>query len=96
MQIVFYHLHIDAWFGVTMAFNIIFMVDTVLQFNITYFDHHEQHVINSRKRIVKHFSREWLVLDIISIIPYDLIVYCILAQSPRSGEWQQLTCDHST
>jgi hypothetical protein len=66
----------------------VLQVDTLLQYNITYFDHSEQHVINSRKRIAKHFSRGWLLYDIVSIIPYDLLVLATIHSSPRGREWR--------
>ena len=65
-------------------------MDTLLQFNITYFDHSEQHVINSRKRIAKHFTKSWLLYDLVAIVPYDLIVWMITHKSSRGCEWLAL------
>eukprot|EP00877_Chromochloris_zofingiensis_P001182 jgi/Chrzof1/11064/Cz05g22050.t1 len=84
-QIVFYNLEIDGPFAWNWVVDIIFLIDTIMQFNITYFDHEQQHMVTSRKSITRNFTRGWLITDIISLIPYETIAWGIIKNCSHPG-----------
>jgi len=56
------------------AINCLFFVDIILNFFTAYQDE-EMNMIDDHRSIAKEYLKTWFVIDFISIIPFDLIMY---------------------
>ncbi|KAG2442021.1 hypothetical protein HYH02_009813 [Chlamydomonas schloesseri] len=67
----------DIWHGdwlgiIELTVDLAFLFDIYLNFRTAYYDS-KGHLVTERWRIARHYLRTWFVLDVICVIPYDLI-----------------------
>ncbi|KAG2496753.1 hypothetical protein HYH03_005162 [Edaphochlamys debaryana] len=61
------------WLGIVeLGVDLAFAVDIYLNFRTAYYDS-KGHLVADRWRIARHYLKTWFVLDVICVIPYDLI-----------------------
>ena len=58
---------------VTNTIDTLFMMDIIVIFNTAYYDEYLQ-IIDNRKLIVKQYLTGWFTIDILAIIPFNLIL----------------------
>ena len=63
-------------FAVNRFVDLVFTIDILVQMNTMYFDPKGRKVY-SRKRIFAHYARTWLFVDVISILPFELILFLL-------------------
>lgn len=63
-------------FAVNRFVDLVFTIDILVQMNTMYFDPRGRKVY-SRKRIFAHYARTWLFVDVISILPFELILFLL-------------------
>jgi len=74
---------VAAWltplFVVNICVNLIFMVDIVFNFFLPYKESVRMGggLVKSHKRIVRHYLRGWFCLDVVSVLPVDLLLMAI-------------------
>lgn len=54
--------------GIEWFLDVIFLVDTVLNFVTAYFNSRES-LVDNRKRIAGNYLRSWFAVDLISVLP---------------------------
>ncbi len=59
-------------FWTETCLDLVFLVDTVLNFFTAYFDRHES-LVENRRRIACAYMKSWFFVDMISVLPLDLI-----------------------
>ncbi|GFR51910.1 hypothetical protein Agub_g14394, partial [Astrephomene gubernaculifera] len=75
--IICFGLSGDAFRGdwvdiVELAVDLVFAADIYLNFRTAYYDS-KGHLVTARWRIARHYLQTWFLLDLICVIPYDLI-----------------------
>ncbi|KXZ53940.1 hypothetical protein GPECTOR_6g858 [Gonium pectorale] len=61
------------WVGIVeLCVDLAFAFDIYLNFRTAYYDS-KGHLVTERWRIARHYLRTWFLLDVICVIPYDLI-----------------------
>ena len=58
---------------VTNTIDTLFMMDIIVIFNTAYYDEYLQ-IIDNRKLIVKQYLTGWFTIDLMAIIPFDMIL----------------------
>eukprot|EP00939_MAST-03C_sp_MAST-3C-sp1_P000227 g227.t1 len=71
-EVGFLETRIDILFAINRVVDTGFIMDTVLQFYLPFVDNRGT-VCKSRKAIAKHYVQTWFVIDIISLLPFDII-----------------------
>ena len=72
-----------------MALDILFTIDVVLTFNTAIFDSN-YNIIDNRWAIAKIYLQGWFIIDLIGILPIDIImsaVYKALKDSSNSSSY---------
>lgn len=69
----------EAWsprWSFNQFINLFFAFDLVLQFNLPYAipTKHGQKLVFSRSAIVVHYLRTWFLVDLVSMVPFDLLI----------------------
>ena len=59
-------------FIVNRVVDFLFIVDIVIQANTAFIDNRGRKVY-SRRKILRHYARTWMFVDVVSVIPYDTI-----------------------
>ena len=63
----------DDWDWVLAVIDLIFFTDVIVIFN-TAFEDEDYRIIDDRKTIAISYLKNWFFIDIIAIIPFDLII----------------------
>ena len=71
-RIAFVHIETQQWSVINYYVDICFALDIILIFNSAYFDENYR-LVQSRKRIAKEYVRSWFFIDLVAIIPFDLL-----------------------
>ena len=59
-------------FVINRVVDFLFIVDIVIQANTAFIDNRGRKVY-SRRKILRHYARTWMFVDVVSVIPYDTI-----------------------
>lgn len=59
-------------FVINRVVDFLFIVDIGIQANTAYIDNRGRKVY-SRRKIIRHYARTWMAVDVMSVIPYDTI-----------------------
>lgn len=62
----------DQWFWIDLSINTIFIFDVLLNLNTSYYDE-EGVLISSRSKIFKNYLKSWLLIDLFTCIPFEII-----------------------
>ena len=62
-----------GWVSVWLIINVFFVVDLIITFFTTYTDSDNQEV-TSHKRIAIRYLKGWFIVDIISCLPFDVMI----------------------
>jgi hypothetical protein len=54
--------------------DLFFLADIFISFHLTYFDSEKGAYESNVKEIRLHYIKGWLIIDVISVVPFDLIV----------------------
>jgi hypothetical protein len=60
-------------FFVNRLLDILFFFDVYINFHLSYFEPIEGTIINDISRIRCHYLKSWFLIDIVSVIPFDLL-----------------------
>jgi Ion transport protein/Cyclic nucleotide-binding domain len=71
-RVAFVDVETLFWLNLDYVIDIIFGIDVVLNCFMAYFS--DEVLITSRCKIILNYARTWMVFDIISSIPFDLII----------------------
>lgn len=72
VRIAFAEDESTAWEMLNYTVDILFLMDIIIAFNMAFFDE-DNILIVERKMIAFHYVRTWFFLDLIAIIPFDLL-----------------------
>ena len=67
-----------------IAIDCFFALEIVLNFNSSYVEVESNEVIDDRKKIFDMYFKGWFVVDLVSILPLELILVAIAAGGPDS------------
>lgn len=62
-----------GWLIVNNIINFLFLIDMIVIFNSAYEDEY-MNIIDNRKDIAIEYLRGWFIIDILAIVPLDLIL----------------------
>jgi len=74
----------DALFVFNRMFDVVFMYDIWVQFHLAFYDSTLRKWITDIHTIRKNYAKTWLLLDIVSTVPYDVID--VVVQKTSSGD----------
>ena len=66
------HVWFDTWFWVELTVDALFLMDFLVNLNTAYFNIDGDLVV-SRRRIFLMYLRGWMLLDLLAVIPFNLI-----------------------
>mmetsp|Transcript_15603 Transcript_15603/g.51245 ORF Transcript_15603/g.51245 Transcript_15603/m.51245 type:complete len:797 (-) Transcript_15603:107-2497(-) len=72
-EVSFLATRLDALFFINRLVDMCFLCDMVLQFNLAYVDSKTNILVEYRPAIAANYFKSWFVVDVISIIPVDVI-----------------------
>ena len=61
------------WIIINYTIDICFLIDIIIIFNSAFYDN-EFIVVEDRKIIAKEYLRSWFIIDLLAIIPFDLLI----------------------
>jgi len=61
------------WMIINYTIDICFLIDIIIIFNSAFYDG-EFIVVEDRKIIAKEYLRGWFLIDLLAIIPFDLLM----------------------
>ena len=67
---------LNPLFFINLVVNLIFILDIVAQFFLPYRDYSEGstgELVRSHKKIARHYLGSWFVIDVVTVLPFDLI-----------------------
>lgn len=73
VEVSFLNTQIDFLFVLNRIMDIIFIIDIWVQTRLAFFDNVTRNWITNRKRILQRYAEGWMLIDVVSTIPYDLI-----------------------
>ena len=73
-QLAFVEKDTVEWIIVNAIIDISFLIDIVVTFNTAFFDENKLLMVTDKCTIAKQYIRFWFWLDLLSIIPFDLII----------------------
>ena len=62
-----------TWHVINYTVDILFLIEIMINFNLATYDENMD-VIEDRYQIAKNYLSGWFTIDLISIIPFDLLV----------------------
>ena len=65
---------LNALFLVNQVVNLVFFLDIILQFFLPVPDHSGE-LIRDRRKIARKYLLSWFVIDFVTIIPFDILVW---------------------
>ena len=72
-RISFYDIDDITWLVINLFIDASFMIDTILNFFMAYFDVHED-IVDDRKKIAISYLKGWFMVDITSSLPISEIM----------------------
>ena len=95
MQMAFDSLYEGDSGGPLLIFDYVidgmFFMDMVVNCNTAYYSDKADAFILERQRIRRHYSRSgWMLIDLVSCVPFDIIVFAAVQNSSRSTSTVQL------
>ena len=72
-RIAFVPVDEPEWALINMIIDILFTIDIFMVFNSAYYDSEFQ-LIDNRKTISLKYISTWFIVDVISVIPFDLLL----------------------
>ena len=63
-----------AWMSIWLIIDVVFLVDIILTFCTTFTDSFTNVEVFDHKRIALKYLKSWFVIDLISCIPFDIII----------------------
>jgi len=63
----------EAWTALDYAIDVVFGIDVCLNCVLCYYDD-ESSLVSSKRRILLHYLRTWMLPDIVASLPFDLIM----------------------
>lgn len=85
LDIAFSDVNEDNKFGYSNVIDILFLCDMIVIFNSAYYSK-DMDIIDDRKTISKSYLTGWFTLDLLAIIPFDLI----FSQSSSNSQFNSL------
>lgn len=73
-EVAFLTPKLDHYFYLNRLFDLLFLIDMVLSFLVNYHDPEENKVVYDSKKIVQRYLGGWFAVDLISILPFDILV----------------------
>ncbi|KAK3255690.1 hypothetical protein CYMTET_35140 [Cymbomonas tetramitiformis] len=73
-EVAFLTPKLDHYFYLNRLFDLLFLIDMVLSFLVNYHDPEENKVVYDNKKIVQRYLGGWFAVDLISILPFDILV----------------------
>ena len=61
------------WIVIYYSIDFLFLIDIIVIFNTAYYNEYLQ-IIDDRKKIAKQYISGWFTIDILAIVPFDLIM----------------------
>ena len=102
-RLAFVEIEPTGWVIAYWVIDALFLVDIILTFLTTISEKDSNVVITNRCKIAKSYLKGWFIIDIISILPFDLIIraintsgsseisnYNVLARFARIGKLYKL------
>ena len=74
----------ESWDVFSYAMDILFVLNILTNFRTAYYDHVELVYVRDRKRIARRYLKFWFWIDVLSIIPYELLFG---GSTAVSGKW---------
>ena len=62
-----------AWRIINIIIDLLFFADIIIIFNSAYYDEDDFKLVTDRKVIALNYIKSWLVIDIIAVVPVELI-----------------------
>ena len=87
-QLAFVELDTMDWFICNLIIDASFLIDLILTFFSAYFDEQKLVLVTDKKTVAKKYLKFWFWLDLLSIIPFDLI---LLKSSKDFGNMAKFT-----
>mmetsp|Transcript_28338 Transcript_28338/g.92542 ORF Transcript_28338/g.92542 Transcript_28338/m.92542 type:complete len:888 (-) Transcript_28338:70-2733(-) len=72
-EIGFLEPKFDSLFVINRIVDFCFLIDLLINFNLQYYDPHLARMETRRHVISKHYLRGWFMIDLISLLPYDIL-----------------------
>ena len=73
VRISFYSKEVSfRWFVIDLVVDFFFFVDIIINFNTAFYDQ-DYNIIENRKSIACDYIKGWFFIDMIAVIPFDLI-----------------------
>ena len=63
----------NALLYVNLVVNMIFLIDIGVQFLLPYVDAKSGEIVRNHKRIADHYLRSWFIIDLGTVLPFDLM-----------------------
>ena len=79
-KVCFIEEHSTGWLVFDTVIDMVFICDIILVLNTPFIDVETQEIVLSRKRIFLRYLKGWLLVDIASSIPLDLILYLLFGE----------------
>ena len=57
-----------------MIILVLFIIDIIINFRTTYFDEHSAEIVDAKMIALKYFKSIFFFMDLISIIPFELLI----------------------
>lgn len=80
-EVAFLETGLNALFFINRLIDLFFVCDMVLQFFLMYRDEEKGILIKDQNEIIKNYMRCWMWIDIMSILPFDMIGYFMQSES---------------
>uniref|UniRef100_A0A1I8GUC4 PAS domain-containing protein n=1 Tax=Macrostomum lignano TaxID=282301 RepID=A0A1I8GUC4_9PLAT len=76
-----YELNIDPVTGIDIIIDIMFIIDIIINFRTTYVNKNDE-VVTHPGRIAVHYFKGWFLIDVVSAIPFDLLLWGAETEEP--------------
>ena len=71
-RVAYIELETDGWNMVNICIDILFGIDILVIFNTAFYDE-DFKIVSDRKSIAKKYIRSWFFIDLLAILPFDII-----------------------
>jgi len=89
-EVAFLETGLNALFFINRLIDLFFVCDMVLQFFLMYRDEEKGILIKDQNEIIKNYMRCWMWIDIMSILPFDMIGYFMQSESLNKAKVRDL------
>lgn len=93
-QIAFHEETSKKWFVIGLIVDLSFLVDIILTFFSAIHDYKNRTMITDRKQIALKYLKSWLIIDVISITPFDLFFKgnsAVMLDAAKFGRFARLS-----